>query len=299
MEFFFAAVAFPMFLLNYLSPIDIMLMDPLTNMAISTEIFHLYICTTIDKNLHQIFYITMFCLIFVPLMVLFLWLYYKIAQLIWRRRKPLTCKTSTKNNNTSVTIETSTDSKTSVSIVKLSPIAARSRIKITKKTNLHMERKIRTFKIILIIMAVFFVCRMPHYLLNLIRYSSVVSLKKDWVIANAFSLLLILNTTLNPFLYSFLNQTIMYFDKFFISIGDFISHICCCCCYNSEFDGFERDNPFSPEKYEQRNNSKSSSIVPKGLNMIKDEIKPQGLDVVHFYPNDVNSSQTYQNYKTF
>lgn len=278
-----------MFTLTEHYPITVYFLNPNKNPQFLPQTMNLYLCATKKKPNHLLFYSIMFALIFIPLMALFLWLYYKIAQLIWRRRKPVTAKSY--NNSHSVTMETSTDSKPSSS-VKLAPVNVHidKRIKnVVKTSKLHMERKIRTFKIIIVIMIVFFVCRMPHWIFTLLRFATVLSGSKYWIISNALSLLLIINTTLNPFLYSFLNQTIMYFDKFFRSIGDFISKICCCCC--SEFDEFEKDNPFSPELYEQRP-SQTSSIIPRGpymdnINTAKqNHVKFQDVAIIGLHPKE-------------
>lgn len=286
-----------MYILSYLSPIIVIQTDQDRNI-ISTEWLRLSICSTSNKLSHLVFYSIIFCFIFVPLMVMFLWFYYKIAKLIWKRRKPL--KIFEKNlKNNSVTNETSTDS--TISIGKLpNPviIQVNNGIKTEMKySKIHMKKKIKTFKIILLIMAVFFICRMPHYIFNLIKYSLVLNDNKHWVIANVFTFFLILNTTLNPFLYSFLNESIFFFDKFFISIRDFFSEVCCCCCSNIEFADFEQENPFYLENYNQRP-SETSSIIHKIPYTVKpNHVKFQENPTIKLYSQE-NTSENASNSRT-
>lgn len=146
-----------------------------------------------------------------------------------------------------------------------------------------MQRKIKTFKIILTIMAVFFICRMPHYIFNLVKYGTKLTDTKYWVMANVFTFLLILNTTLNPFLYSFLNESIYFFDKFFISIKDFFSEVCCCCCSSIEFADFEKDNSFCLENYNERPSQTSSSIHKIPYTIKPNHVKFQEIPAIKLY----------------
>lgn len=243
--------------------------------AIDTEV--VYFCmygTPKERNL--IFYSLIGCISFVPLMCLCLWLYYKIAQLIWRRRRPPAEKYY--NNTPSVLADGSTNDE-----------APRNPPKsIMKSAKLRVERKVRTFKIILAIMIVFFLCRMPYWINNIFRFAKESADRPfHWILSYSFSLILILNTAINPFLYSFLNQTIAYLDKFFVTIGDCFSKICCCCC--SDFDDYKKEEISNSVCDQQA--SQTSNILPRGpytvnCNNCKNHVKFDDVTVVNTYPKD-------------
>ncbi|KAF2886294.1 hypothetical protein ILUMI_19879, partial [Ignelater luminosus] len=65
------------------------------------------LCISFKKTKLKTYYICLMCLVFLPLFCIFLWFYYKIAQLIWRHRKPLSQMFQKKYEH-SVTVETST-----------------------------------------------------------------------------------------------------------------------------------------------------------------------------------------------
>lgn len=192
-------------------------------------------------------------------MILFLWMYYQIAVLVWKLRKPI----SDKYNSNSVTVETSTGISPN-EISKISSPSIRRTKSIMKSNKSHVEKKIRTFKIILVTMFVFFLCRMPHWIFNVLRFAMVSADKPiHWIMSYALSFLLLVNTAMNPYLYTFLSQTINYIDKFLTSLGDFISNICCCCCSTKEFQDYESDNSFFKNMQEQRP-SQISNHTPRG-----------------------------------
>lgn len=245
---------------NLYGPFLVFTRDPNNpNYPINTQF--LYLCQYSSKREENlIFYTLIGCAAFLPSMILFLWLYFKIAQLIWRRRRSPTAKYE--NSTNSVTLETSiADSKASVKTI------SQNRDKSTKKgksmSKLHMERKIRTFKIILSIMLIFFLCRMPHWIFNVVRFAIKADQPIHWIMSYVLSFFLLFNTAINPFLYSFLNQTIEYFDKFCSAVGNFVVKICCCFC--SEFDDYEKElSSVHSQHYEQRNSQSSTNIVARG-----------------------------------
>lgn len=64
------------------------------------------------------------------------------------------------------------------------------------------------FKVILALMAVFFVCRLPNWIYILYKLSNSSEGNIHWVLNYAFGLIVMVNCMLNPFLYTFLSETI-------------------------------------------------------------------------------------------
>jgi hypothetical protein len=70
------------------------------------------------------------------------------------------------------------------------------------------QRQIRMFKVILVLMGVFFICRLPNWIYTLYKLSHDTQENIHWVINYAFGLMALANCMFNPFLYSFLSETI-------------------------------------------------------------------------------------------
>ena len=71
------------------------------------------------------------------------------------------------------------------------------------------QRQIRIFKVILLLMAVFFICRLPNWvyiLYKMLEYDTQQNI--HWVLNYSFGIMVLLNCMLNPFLYTFLSETI-------------------------------------------------------------------------------------------
>lgn len=64
------------------------------------------------------------------------------------------------------------------------------------------------FKVILVLMAVFFICRLPNWIYVLYKLSNNSQANIHWVINYALGLVVMANCMLNPFLYTFLSETI-------------------------------------------------------------------------------------------
>ncbi|XP_066248527.1 RYamide receptor-like [Euwallacea similis] len=182
-------------------------------------------CTGAPITKHSIFlyYITMNCLFFIPILVLFFWFYYKIAFLIWRHRKPL----NDDYHQQEVT-ETSYSSK---------PIQDTSSISTSKskKKNVQMKSKIRSFKIVVALVVAFIVCRLPYWLHMTYQQLENVNKNVVWNVRFATISLYLFNCVLNPLLYTYLNITITVCRK----VSRFVTHYCCCWFSNLEFEDFE------------------------------------------------------------
>lgn len=196
---------------------------------------HVYMCSGNVSTRGDIvfYYIAVTSLFFFPLIVMFFWFYYNIAVLIWRHRKPVMAGTSSRideSENTSETKCTTSDSMSSSHFKQL----------IAKKKTAQMERKIRTFRIVIVLILAFVVCRMPYWLFWLVKLLAPVRFSNNTVLRLTliFTALNLLNCALNPFLYTYLNQTIHVCLK----INEFVCTNCCCCFSNDEFEDYETNN---------------------------------------------------------
>lgn len=204
------------------------------------------ICVSFDKENMKTYYIVMVIIIFLPLLVVFIFFYYNIALLVWKHRKPVSI-TSPKNEISNLEASTSNSEERSKNMKK-----------IEKRRDIKVERKIRTFKIIVTLMFIFIACRLPYFTVFILKLS--LTAKKyglwTWYLNYAFLALHIVNCCLNPLLYTFLNQTLMVWIKLKKSVRDFTWEICCFCFSKGEFDEFERENPFEVNGFKGGRNSK-------------------------------------------
>lgn len=216
-------------------------------------------CIALEKNDLKDYYTVIAVLVFFPMITAFIWLYYHIAALIWQHRNPLSTVFYKREDNSSAETSTSqvksseTSNKSTNSVEEhLKKIRSRNR-------NVHVERKIRTFKIIVVLMIVFIICRLPYHIFSILKLLNTYTEPKHWTITYVFTGLVLLNCALNPFLYTFLNSTLNVCMKMHkILIKDFFCKVCCCCCTNAEFEEFEKENPFMVENFEQQ--MKASSV---------------------------------------
>lgn len=210
------------------------------------------------------YHISTTIIIFVPLIFTFLWLYYKVARLIWRHRKPLSSIFHKKEENstteTSITHLKVTDGNTTntggtfeMHLKKLNG----------NKKNIHAEKKIQTFRIIIVLIVIYVLLRLPYHIFNILKVVGTYNEPVHWVITYLLTGFVLLNCALNPFLYTFLKSTIRVFSKVHrIFISDFLCKVCCCCCTNAEFEEFERENPFTVDTFDKRSG-------PSGLSSFK------------------------------
>ena len=76
------------------------------------------------------------------------------------------------------------------------------------KTNDRKQRQIRMFKVIVVLMAVFFICRLPNWIFVLYKMNNSANQMYHWVFQYAFGVVGLTNCMLNPFMYTFLSETI-------------------------------------------------------------------------------------------
>ncbi|XP_050091276.1 neuropeptide Y receptor type 5 [Anopheles aquasalis] len=72
------------------------------------------------------------------------------------------------------------------------------------------KRQLRTFKTIIVLMLVFFVCRLPMWIFLLIKMIGVANTNAYWNLHYSFGILAMLNGVLNPLMYTFLGETIRF-----------------------------------------------------------------------------------------
>lgn len=99
--------------------------------------------------------------------------------------------------NGSVEMSTSTSSQTNNSTEK------------RPKTSREI-RQLRMFKVIILIMITFFVCRLPTWIFLLYKLFNIANTNFHWMLQYSLGLLSITNCVLNPLLYTFLTETIQY-----------------------------------------------------------------------------------------
>lgn len=192
----------------------------------------LYMCVAVDKEPLRNSYIIMIIFVFVPLLLVFFWFYYSIAQLIWRHRKP---------------VEAASESKTEISTTESTAMKTHQSPKnevVANNKNEQMKKKIRTFKVILVLITTFVVCRLPFWAFTTIKLSYVVKGFAVWRINYLISALNVASTILNPLLYTYLNITVKVVSK----IVRGMNALLCCFFSDDEFVQFEKRNVIQEEK---------------------------------------------------
>ncbi|CAH1964731.1 unnamed protein product [Acanthoscelides obtectus] len=227
-----SALAYPMATIFDYQPIKIYFVDKKT-------VEDAFMCVATKEKL-TIYYCCIAALIFMPILTIFVWFYYNIATLVWKHRKPLHMRFKKKHQREDESTTTTKCSNTnSVPTVTMAHT-------LQKKKNLQVERKLRTFRIVVVLMITFVICRFPYWYYYVMRTICKLAGNFVWSIHYTFISLTMLNCALNPLLYTFLNQTINAFK----TVNDFMCKICCCCFSNADFEDFEKENPFARENYQ-------------------------------------------------
>lgn len=252
--------------------INVVFMNGTTPLYMETLSF----CVAVRKNELMIYSICVTLAIFLPLISMFFWLYYHIAELVWKHRKPLATLFHKKEENST---ETSTSQVKSTETTNSNSVHVQLQRITRRNKNVHVERKIRTFKIIVVLMLVFLICRFPYHIFFIMKLVNSYTEHKHWILTYSLNGLVLVNCALNPFLYTFINPTLNVILKLHkILIKDFFCKVCCCCCTNAEFEEFEKENPFIVENFEQRKVSypKSDTLKCQNRNArVKFEEHPQ------------------------
>ncbi|XP_072395710.1 uncharacterized protein [Diabrotica undecimpunctata] len=183
--------------------------------------------------------VTVDIIIFAPLFLAFTWFYIQIASLIWKHRKPVGAKFNNFDNKSEDSTSNSTKSTNVTTIENVKPV-----VKPKKQKNVQVQRKIRTFRIVIVLMLSFIGCRFPYWFYYTVRVVSIRNDNMSWNLHFALVALNLLNCVLNPLLYTFLNQSVAALKI----IKEFMLKICCWCFSNDDFDEFERNNPFNRDQ---------------------------------------------------
>lgn len=165
------------------------------------------------------------------MLTVFISFYFNIAVLIWKHRKPVTSE----DKNIPVGEDTSTLSRKRSTFSESQSFY----INLPKRKNVQVERKIRTFRTVLILMISFFICRLPYWIFYIVQLLSKQNSQFAWNLHFSLIALNLLNCVLDPLLYTFLQETINALKI----INDFFFKVCCC-CFSNDFEDFERNNPF-------------------------------------------------------
>lgn len=75
-------------------------------------------------------------------------------------------------------------------------------------------------------MVTFFVCRLPTWIFLLIKLHNELTSSDSWIVHFSLGLLSLANCAINPFLYTFLTETI----QFGSGVKERLKKICCCFC---------------------------------------------------------------------
>ncbi|RZB39817.1 7tm 1 domain containing protein [Asbolus verrucosus] len=199
---------------------------------VTNETMDAFVCVTFQKDKLAVYYISTVSIIFFPILFVFFWFYYNIAALVWKHRKPLSTIFNKKKDKSN--FETSRD--------------------------IRVERKIRTFKIIITLMMVFIICRLPYYMALIVKKYAYG--EEVWYMNYSFLALHILNCCLNPLLYTFLHVTLKFCVKIKTETEKFVCEICCFCCSKVDFEEYEKENPFvvANQKFDVENSKRNSRV---------------------------------------
>lgn len=142
-------------------------------------------CITSNKLSTSYYFGILLMFIFLPLLSTFLWLYFHIATIIWMKTKSL--------------------DRIDAEITGV--------VYTTESQRNNLAHKLRTFKVILLLMIIFLLCRLPLWVFTVLQMAMVFNEPHHWVIYYVLNFIAYTNCALNPFLYAFLNETLHFGRK--------------------------------------------------------------------------------------
>ncbi|XP_074040840.1 probable G-protein coupled receptor No18 [Leptinotarsa decemlineata] len=223
-----------------------------------------YTCIT-SKQRILVYYVSITTLVFLPVLTIFTCFYFKIAVLIWKHRKPITLRSKESENK----LDTEDPSFSTTKSTALSNVSRSPGPRLKKTRSIHVERKIRTFRIVLVLMISFAVCRLPYCIYYIIRLVGTETSKASWNINFALVALNLLSCALNPLLYPFQNETINAIKV----ISDFVFKVCCCCFSNDEFEEFEKEDSFLRERHAPVKIPSNRTVAFTGVHIYQKHVK--------------------------
>lgn len=259
----------------------------------------LHFCTVETKDFKIQYYLAVYVLIFLPLFLTFIGFYVVVAMYVWKQRIPIskrapaqkpsheTATTSASQNDTK--IYKKFDTKTSPRYVTntTSNIGSRSTLLTDSSSGTplnrrkqtdnnasgtslaepsvrttHTKRKVRTFRVILVLIATCFVGRVPSWTYTVAQSDPDVRLDEIhwWLLQYWFTILSLFSTALNPFLYCFLNETLDFIQGVF----RFIRNIFGCCCFSWQTGKKMNIKTDKQQIVVEQEQIRSVSIVPRG-----------------------------------
>jgi hypothetical protein len=285
---------------------------PLYILTVDCDIFPdgQHFCIVPTKLFKIQYYLTVYTLIFLPLFVIFVGFYVIVAMYVWKQRIPIskrgpaqtfsneTATTSTSNNNTKMYNKTNTKTTPRYVMNTTSNTGTRSTLLTDSssgtplnrrrqndkagtplaeqpKCTTQTKRKVRTFKVIMVLIASCFIGRVPSWTYTVVQSNPNIRLTEMrwWLLHNWFTMLSLLSTALNPFLYCFLNETLDFTQGFFRFIRNVFEYCCC----NRQTGNKANVKTDKQQVAVQEEQIRSVSIVPRGPYLKDEENRPGAL----------------------
>lgn len=257
----------------------------------------LYFCSVPLKELKSQYYLSVYALIFLPLFITFVGFYVVVATYVWKKRIPINKRgpAQTSSNETATTSTSKNDTKMyNKANTKTTPIYVnntasntgsrstllndsssgtplnRSRQSENKAPGTRLveppygtafiKRKFRTFKVIMVLIGSCFISRVPIWTYTVAQSDPNIRLvsMKWWLLQFWLTMLSMLSTALNPFLYCFLNETLDFIQGVFRFIRNIFKY--CVCCFHWQTGKKMEEQQIAVEEEQIR----SVSVVPRG-----------------------------------
>lgn len=271
----------------------------------------LYFCSAPTKMFKIEYYLSVYTLIFLPLFLIFVGFYVVVAMYVWKQRIPIskrvpaqtssneTATTSrnkndtkmynkpntkttpryvmntTSNSGTRSTLLTDSSTGTPLNHRRQSDNKAGTPIAEPPKSTTQTKRKVRTFKVIMVLIASCFIGRVPSWTYTVVQSNPNIRLGelKWWLLQHWFTMLSLLSTALNPLLYCFLNETLGFIQRVF----RFIRNIFECCCCNRQTGNKMNVKTDNQQVAVEEEQIRSVAIVPRGPYLNDEENRPRAL----------------------
>uniref|UniRef100_A0A1B0CZF6 G-protein coupled receptors family 1 profile domain-containing protein n=1 Tax=Phlebotomus papatasi TaxID=29031 RepID=A0A1B0CZF6_PHLPP len=208
-----AGIASPLISSYFMVDILIIVTGSHTN-ATNYEMMEGSLCVT-EKEDTGYYYWLLFTIVFLPLLLLFLWLNGKLAQEIWNRRKPIKAPSGASLNPS--TTENSIERKTTTYSVISGPENPQAVTQVAKESTVksvanksRKAQQLKMFKVVVAIIVVFFVCRLPTWIFLLIKLHNELYENYHWILHFSFGILSLFNCAINPILYTFFSDSVKW-----------------------------------------------------------------------------------------
>ncbi|XP_037914391.1 free fatty acid receptor 4-like isoform X2 [Hermetia illucens] len=180
------------------------------------------------KAVNARYYMTLFCILFFPMVVAFIWFNSFLALDIWKRRKGITSsadssaaeiqKTS-RDNNKEGTTDAQAQSTTNVSNTETNTGY--------KQTRANRERRqLRMFCVVILLIITYMILKLPEWIFLIATFYSRSRSQNPWLMQFAFGIVSMGSSVTNPLLYAFVTQTIEYLQDLYRSC----QRLCCILC---------------------------------------------------------------------